>query len=244
MNVPVTIYANEKILAKMLTDRTINQAVNVTHLPGLCKHVVVLPDGHEGYGFPIGGVAATDLESGVISPGGVGYDINCGVRLIRTNLTEKEVKPKINILMKELFKAAPSGLGSKSSIRLTPGQLNNVLEDGVKWAINNGYGWDSDAEYCEENGTMILAKGGHEQKYEVEKKCNSGHLTQMQINEDLFPEEVWTHCNLCLGDSVLFSAHCPHKTGFNSTQKARVSLVARYGEVNSITNSGWDLRKD
>ena len=154
MKVPVKIYANEKLLSKMLTDRTIDQAVNVTHLPGLCKHVTVLPDGHEGYGFPIGGVAATDPDDGVISPGGVGYDINCGVRLIRTNLTEKDVRPKIRELTRELFKAVPSGLGSKAAVRLTPSQLDQVLEDGVQWAIRNGYGWSSDAEYCEENGTM------------------------------------------------------------------------------------------
>ncbi len=95
MRVPVTIYANETLIAKMETDRTIDQAVNVAHLPGIEKHAVVLPDGHEGYGFPIGGVAATNFDNGVISPGGVGYDINCGVRLFRTNLTVAEVRPKL-----------------------------------------------------------------------------------------------------------------------------------------------------
>src|SRR5579859_5885148 len=109
MLVPVTIYSNDALIAKMQTDRTIDQAVNVAHLPGVKKHVIVLPDGHEGYGFPIGGVAATDFEKGVISPGGVGYDINCGVRLLRTNLTEKEVRPKLRELAKELFRAVPSG---------------------------------------------------------------------------------------------------------------------------------------
>src|SRR5579872_7303275 len=94
MKVPVTIYADEGLLQKMMTDRTLTQAINVSTLPGVVKHVVVLPDGHEGYGFPVGGVAAMDAEKGMISPGGVGYDINCGVRLIRTNLTEKDVRPK------------------------------------------------------------------------------------------------------------------------------------------------------
>ncbi len=104
MKVPVTIYANENLLKKMLSDRTIDQAVNVAHLPGIIKHAIVLPDGHEGYGFPIGGVAATDAETGVISPGGVGYDINCGVRLLQTNLTEKDVMPKINRYYQIYFK--------------------------------------------------------------------------------------------------------------------------------------------
>lgn len=154
MRVPVTIYANDALISKMQTDRTIGQAVNVSFLPGVRKHVIVLPDGHEGYGFPIGGVAATDFESGVISPGGVGYDINCGVRLIRTNLTEKQVRPKLRELVKELFRAVPSGLGNVGALNLSIAQLDRVLSEGVKWAVDNGYGVASDLEFCEENGTM------------------------------------------------------------------------------------------
>ena len=97
MNVPVTIYANDNLISKMVSDRTIDQAINVSTLPGVVKHVIVLPDGHEGYGFPVGGVAAMDIESGVISPGGVGYDINCGVRLMTVNLTEDKIRPKLKI---------------------------------------------------------------------------------------------------------------------------------------------------
>lgn len=154
MRVPVTIYANDSLIEKMQTDRTIDQAVNVTHLPGVRKHMIVLPDGHEGYGFPIGGVAATDFDNGVISPGGVGYDINCGVRLIRTNLTEKQVRPKLRELVKEVFHAVPSGLGNVGALTLSNSQLDNVLSEGVTWAVNNGYGTSADVEHCEENGTM------------------------------------------------------------------------------------------
>ena len=154
MRVPVTIYADDRLIEKMQTDRTIDQAVNVAHLPGVRKHMIVLPDGHEGYGFPIGGVAATDYESGVISPGGVGYDINCGVRLIRTNLTEKQVRPKLRELVREIFHSVPSGLGNVGALNLTNQQLDGVLSDGVRWALNNGYGVKEDQEHCEENGTM------------------------------------------------------------------------------------------
>ncbi|HZW56107.1 MAG TPA: RtcB family protein [Nitrososphaerales archaeon] len=154
MRVPVTIYANEALIAKMETDRTIDQAVNVAHLPGVKKHVIVLPDGHEGYGFPIGGVAATDFQAGVISPGGVGYDINCGVRLIRTNLTELDVRPKLRQLVRELYNAVPSGLGNVGALNVSGQQLDNVLSEGSKWAVSNGYGISSDLEFCEENGTM------------------------------------------------------------------------------------------
>jgi tRNA-splicing ligase RtcB (3'-phosphate/5'-hydroxy nucleic acid ligase) len=126
-------------------------------LPGVRKHVVVLPDGHEGYGFPVGGVAAMDLtEGGVISPGGVGYDINCGVRLIRTSLTEKDIiKAKgINQLVNELFTAVPSGLGSQDKIKLTKSELDEISVEGIKWSIDKGYGLDQDAEVCEENGCI------------------------------------------------------------------------------------------
>jgi tRNA-splicing ligase RtcB len=118
MKVPVTIYADELLISKMVTDRTVDQAANVATLPGIKKHVVVLPDGHEGYGFPVGGVAATDIEEGVISPGGVGYDINCGVRMIRTNLTERDVRPRLKELVNELFRSVPSGVGSEGTVKL------------------------------------------------------------------------------------------------------------------------------
>ena len=154
MRVPVTVYANQSLISKMDTDRTIDQAVNVAHLPGVKKHIIVLPDGHEGYGFPIGGVAATDFESGVISPGGVGYDINCGVRLIRTNLTVQDVRPKLREIVRDLFNSVPSGLGNVGALNLSTQQLDNVLSEGVKWAVANGSGVAEDLEFCEENGTM------------------------------------------------------------------------------------------
>lgn len=160
MKVPVTIYADEKLLQKMLTDRTIQQAINVSTIPGVLKHVVVLPDGHEGYGFPVGGVAAMDAENGMISPGGVGYDINCGVRLIKTNLTEKDVRPRLKDLVTELFTSIPSGVGSKGAVRLTSSDLDEVLVKGVQWAVDHGYGSKDDADVCEENGQIKNADPG------------------------------------------------------------------------------------
>ena len=157
MNVPVTIYANDDLISKMVTDRTIHQATNVSTLPGVKKHVIVLPDGHEGYGFPVGGVAATDAHEGVISPGGVGYDINCGVRLIRTNLYERDLKPRLKEIVNELFRAIPSGVGSSGKIKLTKAELDDLLIEGIDWAIRKGYGWEKDAEMCEEQGRMVGA---------------------------------------------------------------------------------------
>jgi len=154
MRVTGIVYADEELFAKMKTDRTLLQCANVATLPGIYKFSITLPDGHEGYGFPIGGVSAMDAVEGVISPGGVGYDINCGVRLLRTNLTEKEVRPQLPQLLETLFRSIPSGLGSKGRIRLSPFELDVAVADGINWAIKKGYGWAEDAEHCEENGCM------------------------------------------------------------------------------------------
>ena len=154
MRVPVTIYADEKLLEKMMSDRTIQQAINVSTIPGIQGSSIVLPDGHEGYGFPVGGVAAMDAKEGMISPGGVGYDINCGVRLLRTNLSENDVRPKLKELISDLFNSIPSGVGSKGAIKLSPSQLDEVLVKGVPWAVENGYGRTEDVNVCEENGHM------------------------------------------------------------------------------------------
>src|SRR5438093_9252568 len=157
MNVPVTIYADQNLVSKMALDRTIDQAANVATLPGVKKHVVVLPDGHEGYGFPVGGVAATDVETGVISPGGVGYDINCGVRLVRTNLTEGDLRPRLKDLVNELFKSIPSGVGSEGTVKLTKPELDELVVEGAGWAVRHGYGTEDDADVCEEGGMMAGA---------------------------------------------------------------------------------------
>lgn len=154
MKVPVKIYANEELLEKMLSDRTIMQARNVSSIPGIVGHSIVLPDGHEGYGFPVGGVAAMDAEEGMISPGGVGYDINCGVRLLRSNLTEELVRSKLKDLVTDLFSSIPSGVGSKGAVKLSHSELDEVLVNGVNWAIDHGYGSTNDSDVCEENGQI------------------------------------------------------------------------------------------
>ncbi|MBT8252326.1 MAG: RtcB family protein, partial [Nitrosopumilus sp.] len=154
MKVPVKIYADEPLLQKMLSDRTIMQARNVASIPGIVSHSVVLPDGHEGYGFPVGGVAAMDAEEGMISPGGVGYDINCGVRLLRSNLDEYTVRSKLKELVNDLFSSIPSGVGSKGAVKLSHSELDEVLVEGVNWAIDHGYGSSNDSDVCEENGQI------------------------------------------------------------------------------------------
>ena len=158
MRVPGMVFANEALLEKMRTDRTLWQCANVTQLPGIYKYAVTLPDGHEGYGFPIGGVAATDYIEGVISPGGVGYDINCGVRLLSTTLSEQEIRPKLAPLADAIFRNVPSGLGSRrKDFSISNSDLDRLTVEGVNWLIDHGLGWPEDAEHCEENGCMANA---------------------------------------------------------------------------------------
>lgn len=155
MKTSAVIYANDHMIDSIRKDNAPEQAANVAVLPGIVGKSLAMPDIHWGYGFPIGGVAATDDEEGVISPGGVGFDINCGVRLVRTNLHINDLdSKKIQGLIDEMFKNVPSGLGSKARVRLNRKQLNDVLQLGARWAVENQYGWSEDVEFLEENGCL------------------------------------------------------------------------------------------
>ncbi|MDR2707362.1 MAG: RtcB family protein [Nitrososphaerota archaeon] len=158
MHVPGMVFANKALLEKMQTDRTLWQCANVAQLPGIYKHAITLPDGHEGYGFPIGGVAATDYNEGAISPGGVGYDINCGVRLLSSNLTEQDVRPHLSVLAETVFRNVPSGLGSRrKDLAISNSDLDRLTVDGVNFLVERGLGWEEDAEHCEEQSCMLNA---------------------------------------------------------------------------------------
>ncbi len=196
MNSPLRVVAGKKLLEKMQGDRTIRQAVNVSKLPGLLGNVFVMPDGHEGYGFPIGGVAGFG-ENGVVSPGGVGYDVNCGVRLISTGLTIDEVKPKLKELVESLYVNIPVGVGSKSKIHLKPAELDEVLTLGADWAVEHGMGEKRDLKFCEENGRM---EGADPLKVSSLAKQRGGpqlgtlgsgnHFLEVQLVEKTFDEGV------------------------------------------------------
>ncbi len=158
MHVPGLVLADEELLEKMRIDRTLEQCANVAHLPGIYKYSLTLPDGHEGYGFPIGGVASTDYEEGVVSPGGVGYDINCGVRLLTTTLTEKDIQPKLNELTSVIFANVPCGLGSRrKDFQVTVHELDRIVMEGVPRIIERGYGRPEDIKHCEEGGRLDAA---------------------------------------------------------------------------------------
>jgi tRNA-splicing ligase RtcB len=167
MRVPGLIYADEAMLDTIRQEQSLEQVVNVAFLPGIVARSLAMPDIHWGYGFPIGGVAATTVKDGVISPGGVGFDINCGVRLLRTSLTENDVSPRIEKLISGLFVNVPSGLGSKDKIRVSEKEMDDVMRGGARWAVEYGFGLDEDLKVAEEGGCM---KGADPEKVSAKAK--------------------------------------------------------------------------
>ncbi len=197
MKVPGIIYADKRLLPQIKKDQAPEQVANVAHLPGIVGYSLAMPDIHWGYGFPIGGVAAFDVDNGVISPGGVGYDINCGVRLIRTNLTVNDIKPRLEELLRALFYNIPSGVGSKGKIRVSRKELEEVLVKGAKWAVEHGYGWKEDIEVIEENGSMQGAKPENVSQRAYERGMPQlgtlgagNHFLEIQVVEEIFDENA------------------------------------------------------
>ncbi|MGC8569256.1 MAG: RtcB family protein [Nitrososphaeria archaeon] len=214
MRVPVRIYATEKLMERIKQDRTLTQAMNVATLPGILRYAYVMPDGHEGYGFPIGGVAAFDAEEGVISPGGVGYDINCGVRLVRTNLSERDVRPRLKELMDALYRNVPSGLGSESGFSFTPSELDEVARYGMKWAYEKGFAWEDDLELAEEGGSMPGAdpsKVSREAKARGQSQLGSlgsgNHFLEVEVVDRIFDERIARQLGVTHEGQVLVLIH-------------------------------------
>lgn len=195
MKVPGMVYADEKMLEAIKEDQSLEQVANVAFLPGIVGRSLAMPDIHWGYGFPIGGVAATRVTDGVVSPGGVGYDINCGVRLLRTNLNEDEVRPKIKELVNELFRNVPSGVGSEGKIKVNEKEMNEILTEGAHWAVKRGFGLQADLEVTEETGKL---KGANPDKVSTRAKqrgapqsgtLGSGnHFLEVQIVREIYDE--------------------------------------------------------
>lgn len=180
-----------------LEDSALEQIANVACLPGIYKYAIGLPDIHFGYGFPIGGVAAFNERNGVVSPGGVGFDINCGVRLIRTNLTKEDIEDKLDDLVDSLFKNIPSGVGSKGKIKLKEDEINDVLDYGAEWAVKNGYGWEEDLEYLEENGrikeadsSLVSDKAKKRGIPQLGSLGSGNHFLEIQVVDEIYDEEI------------------------------------------------------
>jgi len=216
MRVPGLVFADEDLLDKMKTDRTLDQCANVAHLPGIYKYAITLPDGHEGYGFPIGGVAATDYTEGVVSPGGVGYDINCGVRLLTTNMTEKDIRPKLAELTATIFNNVPSGLGSRrKDFHITSSELDRIATEGVPYIVERGMGWHEDIEHCEENGHMenanpdkVSTNAKSRGLTQVGTLGSGNHFLEIQRVDKIFDPKIAKVFGITEANQVTVMIHC------------------------------------
>jgi tRNA-splicing ligase RtcB len=197
MRTDAMIYADSALLAHILKDLSLEQAANVAALPGIVGRALAMPDIHQGYGFPIGGVAATAWHDGVVSPGGVGFDINCGVRLLSTSLTENEVRPRLRDLVLQLFRDVPCGTGGEGCLRITSQQLLQLLVEGSKWMVENGYGEGMDAELTESGGRLPGAKPDklspralQRGRPQVGSLGSGNHFLEVQYVEQVFHQEA------------------------------------------------------
>lgn len=214
MRTDALIYADERLLEAIVKDLSVDQAMNVAFLPGIVGRSLAMPDIHQGYGFPIGGVAATDFQKGVISPGGVGFDINCGVRLLASQLHKDDVVPRLRELVNQLFRDVPSGTGSEGFLKCSMQELDRVLTEGAGWVVEKGFGEATDVEYCEESGCMDGAdpakvsqrakQRGHTQ---LGTLGSGNHFLEVQYVQKVFEPEIARRFGL-EEDQVVVLIHC------------------------------------
>ena len=210
MRTDVVVYASEALMAQIRKDLSLEQAINVATLPGIVGPSLAMPDIHQGYGFPIGGVAAMDWENGVVSPGGVGFDINCGVRLVRTTLQEQDLRPKLRELVNQVFRDVPCGTGGSGFIRIGARDLDRILVEGARWMVKNGYGEERDAEFAEAGGALdgadpqAVSERAKERGLPQIGTLGSGnHFLEVQYVEKIHDEEAARAFGISQGQVVV-----------------------------------------
>ena len=213
MLVPARIFASENLLKQISQDKTLEQLKNTASLPGIQKYAICMPDGHQGYGFPVGGVVATDVNDGCISPGGVGYDINCGVRMIKTNLSYNDLRGKEELLGELLFSKIPTGLGKGGVLNTSLKDIEEILSLGVEWALDNGYAVPEDLDFCEDRGrrldadpTKISLRAKKRGKNQVGSLGSGNHFLEIQRVVEIFKDEV-AHSYGLSQDQVVILIH-------------------------------------
>ena len=239
MRVPARFYADPELLQGALGDKSLEQLVNTATLPGIVKYALAMPDIHQGYGFPIGGVIATELPDGVISPGGVGYDINCGVRLLGTHLDIEEVSPYLDNLATALQANCPSGVGKGGRIRLQVHELDRLVEQGARWALKKGMATESDLERTEENGCIagadagkVSARAKDRGRDQIGTLGAGNHFIEVDVVDEVFDEVAADRMGLSPG-RVVVQIHCGSR-GFghqvcSDYVKIFQKSLARYG---------------
>ncbi|MDR7402559.1 MAG: RtcB family protein [Armatimonadota bacterium] len=215
MRVPGLVFADERMLRQIAEEQALEQVANVATLPGIVGYSLAMPDIHWGYGFPVGGVAAFDVESGIISPGGIGYDINCGVRLIRTSLTEEEVRRRLEPLVDALFVNVPSGVGSTGRVKVSMGEIDDVLRGGARWAVQKGYGWPEDLEVIEAGGSLPAADPGavsdaakQRGRGQIGTLGSGNHFLEVQVVDEIYDARAARAMGIDHVGQVVVFIHC------------------------------------
>ena len=239
MRVSARLYANAEILEMAAGDRSLEQLVNTTTLPGVVGYTLAMPDIHQGYGFPIGGVAATELPEGVISPGGVGYDINCGVRVLTSSIEAEKIRPHMNDLMNTLFHNISAGVGASGRIELSRRELTHVLEEGSHWAVRKGYGPTEDARRTEDGGCIEAANAGAVSKRAMERGATQvgtlgagNHFLEVDEVTEVYDQQVAKAFGLGVGQVCVW-IHCGSR-GFghqvcSDAVRSMQQSVTKYG---------------
>lgn len=240
MRTNAVIFADESMLAQIRNDNAPQQAANVACLPGIVGSSMAMPDIHWGYGFPIGGVAAVDADSGSISPGGIGFDINCGVRTIKTDLTIDDIRGKMDALMDSLYANVPSGLGSKGLTRVGQKELTDILENGSRWAVENGFGWDRDLEVTEEGGCMASAdpslvseKARKRGLPQLGSLGSGNHFLEVDVVDEIFDERAAKAFGLKDG-CVTVTVHCGSRGCGHQIATDYLQSMERYVKQNDV----------
>ncbi|PIY60427.1 RNA-splicing ligase RtcB, partial [Candidatus Woesearchaeota archaeon CG_4_10_14_0_8_um_filter_47_5] len=216
MHVPLRIYASKKIMEQLKGDNAIQQGINVACMPGIIGQSIMCPDAHQGYGFPIGGVAAFDAATGIITPGGIGFDINCGVRLLASELDRKDVEPKIVALVDRLFANVPCGVGESSDfLRLSPEELDRVLELGTEWAVKQGIGNEEDRARCEQQGRIesadaskVTPRAKKRGRTQLGTLGAGNHFLEVQYVDEIYDEETARVFGITRKGQIMAMIHC------------------------------------
>ena len=252
MRVPARIIATEKLVREM--DEAVYQQIsNVATLPGIARYALCMPDGHSGYGFPIGGVAAMDVhEGGVISPGGIGFDINCGMRLITTNLTLEDVQPRLKEIVDRLFQRVPAGVGTHGFLKLSHNEFRDLVEQGARWCVERDLGWQEDLEFTEENGCIAGADSSKISERAVERGYNQvgtlgsgNHYLEVQVArpEDVRDKELAKKFGITIPNQIVVMFHCGsrgfgHQVATDYLQKFLKVMEAKYRHQNPGSRAG------
>ena len=216
MRVPARVYGTRELIEQM-DDAVYDQISNVATLPGITRYALCMPDGHSGYGFPIGGVAAMDAADGVISPGGIGFDINCGMRLVVTNLTYDEVRPHLKELVDRLYRKVPAGVGVKGLLRVSRQEFREVVEQGAEWCVRHGLGWGEDLELTEESGRIAGADSSRVSEKAIDRGLgqigtlgSGNHYLEIQVArpENVYDPEIARLFGITIPNQVVVMFHC------------------------------------